>query len=375
MLALAGGVALARAGQQLGWRRGYGASLAAIIQTVAYLGPARLNGPLTQALTAPAMGALRRRGVGALGLFAACFAGRMVHNTLATAFFVFVLLGGLDAYAGTYDETLGELANLPSGPGPALASTAIGLVVWATIASLVQVFVYRRGMRRWPEPRSAVGDEPVEAGDLTERGRFDPRAVATAAAVAFTLLVASTAGPLLAAVAAWLLVAWSLSRPDRRAVPTGIALAVLLGGGSLAFSLIGGLGLETGLLRGSRALLIVLVATWLRAAARSGGIREVARRSLGRLRRIPAVPETVEVLDELGADVRLAPSGRALFAELRGARRRPVAMIDAVLGWVAGESDRFRAGPVPPPARLRLRPGDLVLVLAAAAPALTLTLA
>jgi len=158
-------------------------------------------------------------------------------------------------------------------------------------------------------------------------------------------------------------------------VPTGIALAVLLGGGSLAFSLIGGLGLETGLLRGSRALLIVLVATWLRAAARSGGIREVARRSLGRLRRIPAVPETVEVLDELGADVRLAPSGRALFAELRGARRRPVAMIDAVLGWVAGESDRFRAGPVPPPARLRLRPGDLVLVLAAAAPALTLTLA
>jgi len=374
VLALAGGVALARAGERFGWRRGYGASLAAMIQTIAYLGPARLNGPLTQALTAPVMGALEHRGVGALGQYVACFAGRMLHNTVATAFFVFVLLGGLDAYAGTYDETLGELAILPSGPGPALAFTGIGLVGWALVASLVQVTVYRRGMRRWPQATPEEGAEEVDTGDLAERGRFDPRAVALASVVAFSLLVASTAAPLLAGVALWLVLAWTLSRPDRRAVPTGVALALLIGGASLVFSLLGGLGLEVGLLRGSRALLIVLVATWLRAAARSGGIREVARRSLGRLRRIPSVPEAVEVLDELGAEVRLAPSGRALFAELRTARKRPVAMVDAVLAWVAGESDRFRAGRIPPPARLRLGPGDAALVVAAAAPAMLLIL-
>ena len=374
VLALAGGVALARAGQRFGARSAYGASLAAMVQTVAYLGPARLNGPLTQALTAPVMGALERRGVGTLGQFAACLAGRLLHNTLATAFFVFVLLGGLDAYAGTYDETLGELAFLPSGTDAALAFTAASLVGWAVVASIVQVILYRRGMRRWPRTTGPEPGSASEREDLGGRGRFDPRAVAVAATLAFGLLVASTAMPLLLAVAGWLAVAWVLSRPDRRAVPAGVALAVLLGGGSLVFSLLGGLGLEVGLRRGARALLIVLVATWLRAAARSGGIREVARRSLGRLRLVPAVPEAVEVLDELGAEAQLAPSGRALIGAMAAARRRPLAMVDAVLGWVAAEAERFRASLVPPPARLRVGPADVALVVFAAAPALALAL-
>ena len=375
VLALAGGAALARAGQRFGARISYGASLAAMIQTVAYLGPARLNGPLTQALTAPVMGALERRGVGVLGQFAACLIGRLLHNTLATAFFVFVLLGGLDAYAGTYDETLGELAALPEGAEAALAFTALSLVGWAFVASLVQVVLYRRGMRRWPPVTAAGPESTSEREDLGRRGRFDPRAVAVAATVAFGLLVASTATPLLLGVGAWLAVAWVLSRPDRRAVPAGVALALLLGGGSLAFSLLGGLGLEVALRRGARALLIVLVATWLRAAARSGGIREVARRSLGRLRAVPAVPEAVEVLDELGTEAQLVPSGRALIRAMASARRRPLAMVDAVLGWVAAESERFRASAVPPPSQLRLRPADVALVMVAAAPALLLALA
>lgn len=375
VLALAGGVALARAGERFGARGGYGASLAAMIQTIAYLGPARLNGPLTQALTAPGMGALERRGVGALGQFAACLAGRILHNTIATAFFVFVLLGGLDAYAGTYDETLGDLAFLPSGPGPALAFTALSLVGWGIVGSFVQVIVYRRGLRRWP---GAATDESL--GELTEevdggtRGRFDPRAVALAAVVAFGLLIASTAAPLLAAVGLWLCLAWAISRPDRRAVPAGVALALLLGGGALVFSLVGGLGLAVGVRRAARAMLLVLVATWLRAAARSDGIREVARRSLGRLRRVPSVPEAADVLEELGTEARLAPSGSALLGAMRSARKRPVPLLDAVLGWVAAESDRFRGRLLPTTARLRLGRRDVALVAAAAAPALALVL-
>ena len=40
-IALAGGVALARAGQRDGVRLGYGASLAATLQTIALIGPIR----------------------------------------------------------------------------------------------------------------------------------------------------------------------------------------------------------------------------------------------------------------------------------------------------------------------------------------------
>src|SRR6266516_3814556 len=60
-VALAGGVALARAALRDGIRLGYGASVAATLQTIALIGPARLNIPLTQALTAPLIGALEGR--------------------------------------------------------------------------------------------------------------------------------------------------------------------------------------------------------------------------------------------------------------------------------------------------------------------------
>jgi len=375
-LALAGGVALARAGERFGARRGYGASIAAMVQTVAYLGPARLNGPLTQAITAPMMGALERRGVGRLGQFLACSAGRLSHNLLATAFFIWVILGGLDAYAGTYDELLGRLVFLPRGATGALIATAASALAWTAVASAVQVHVYRRGLRRW---HAADGGLPIEPDAREPTGaaprRFDPRAVAVAAVLAFTLLIASTAAPLLAAVAAWLALAWALSRADREAVPAGLALTLLLAGGSLAFSLVGGLGLEVALRRAARAGLLVLVATWLRAAAGSDGVREVARRSLGRVRAIPAIPEAAAVLDELGTGRRLAPPGRALLAALGAARKRPRAMLDAVLAWITREASRFRVAAGRPPARLRLRPADGALVLLAAVPAVALLVA
>ena len=59
-IALAGGIALARTAALKGLRIGYGASAAAMLQTVAVMGPARVNGPLTQALTAPMLGALHQ---------------------------------------------------------------------------------------------------------------------------------------------------------------------------------------------------------------------------------------------------------------------------------------------------------------------------
>ena len=371
-VALAGGVALARAAQRSGARQGFGASLAAMLETVAIMGPARFGVPLTQAGTAPILGRLQARGVGLVPQFLACAGLRMLHNTLTVAFFIWVITGGLDAYAGTYDA-LGRRVGLEVGTTGTLLVTAAGLLAWAVFASTVQVRVYRRGLLRWPAESPAAAEEPPPDPGLAaaSRGRrLDPRAVALAACVAFGLLLSGTGWPLLAAVAAWLALAWAFARTDRAPVPAGLALAGLLAAGALAFSLGGGLGLEVALRRASRAALLVLTATWLRSAAGAEGLREVFRRTLSRLRRLPSVAEAVAVLDEIGSEGRLGRAGRSLLDQLRGVRRRPMPVLDAVLGWVARESAAFAPGRPAQSLRLRATAADWALVALAAAPAL-----
>src|SRR3954467_1000589 len=114
-IALAGGIALARTAALKGLRTGYGASGAAMLQTVAVMGPARVNGPLTQALTAPLLGALHRRGTSLPAQVAACFTIRLAHYTVLTAALVWIILGGVDAYVGSYDALTGWLGVLPEG--------------------------------------------------------------------------------------------------------------------------------------------------------------------------------------------------------------------------------------------------------------------
>ncbi len=369
-VALAGGTALARVAQRRGAREGYGASVAATLETVAIMGPARFGVPFTQALSAPLLGSMEGRGVRALGQFLACAAIRVLSNSAGTAFFIWVIAGGLDAYAGTYDA-LAERVGLSVSEGETLLLTGAGLLAWGAFASAVQVGVYRRGLRDWP----AGGEEPVPApvaDDGPDRGRFDPRAVALAAAVAFGLLLSGTAWPLLGACAAWLVVAWLTCRPDASALPTGLVLTGLLAGGALVFGLTAGLGVDESLRRASRAALLVLVATWLRAAAHAPGLREVARRALGRLRRLPAAPEAARTLDSIGSEGRLTAAGRALLDSLSGVRRRPLPVMDAVLSWVAAEAARYSPGAPVAPLALRARAADVVLVVLAAAPAVAL---
>jgi hypothetical protein len=236
----------------------------------------------------------------------------------------------------------------------------------------VQVGVYRRGLRRWPDLESAPeAEEEAEAG---ERRRFDPRAVAVAAVVAFGLLLSGTEWPLLGAVAAWLAVAWAAAQPDRAALPTGLALAGLLAGSALLFGLVGGAGVAIALRRALRAGLLVLAATWLRAAAGSAGLREVFRRGLGRVRAVPSMREAVRTLDELGSDRRLLAAGRDLAERLGRVPKRPLPLLDAVLDWVAHESARLRPAKRPPRPRLALGPLDGLLVTLAGLPVLALAL-
>src|SRR3954463_8370543 len=72
-LSLPGGVALALSARRFGLSRGYGASLAAMLQGVAILGPLRINGPLTQAISAPLIGRLPSRAA----QFASCLVLRL----------------------------------------------------------------------------------------------------------------------------------------------------------------------------------------------------------------------------------------------------------------------------------------------------------
>jgi hypothetical protein len=376
-IALAGGAALARVAQRLGARQGYGASLAAMLETVAIMGPARFGVPLTQAVTAPMLGRLEARAVGPALQMLACGSFRLLHNAATTAFFIWIVTGGLDAYAGTYDA-IGRRLGLEVGTADALLVTAAGLLVWAVFATVVQVSVYRRALRTWDgspgggagEPAAAAGPDPTWRG-----GRFDPRLVTAAAAVAFALLLFSTAWPVLAGVAAWLALAWAVSKPDPAPLPTGLVLTGLLALGALAFTLGGGLGADQALRRASRAGLLVLVATWLRAAAGSEGLREVWRRGLGRLRPLPSLPEAARTLEQIGTEGRLLAAGRSLSDSLSGVPKRPMAVVDAVLAWVRRESRSFRPGAAAPVPALKARPADWALLALAAAPAAGLPLA
>jgi hypothetical protein len=384
-IALAGGVALARVAERLGARLGFGASAAAMLETVAIIGPARFGVPFTQAMSAPILGRLHARGVGFWPQLLACATVRLLHNAATTAFFIWVVTGGLDAYAGTYDA-ISRRIGIEIGTADALVLTLLSLLAWAAFASTVQVLVYRRGLRAW----AAEGSErqhPTEGRPSrwepnvalsatfdTHLGRFDPRGVAGAALIAFVLLLSSTAWVLLAAVAAWLALAWVLSRPDRDALPPGLLFAAILAAGAFAFALGGGLGLDTALRRAGRAALLVLVATWLRAAARAAGLREVSRRVLGRLRRIPSAPEAAEVLHAIASEGRLAAAARSVTARVAQAQKRPMALLDAVLGWVMREAAAYRPPAPATPPRLRASPLDWTLMASAALPSLPLLL-
>jgi hypothetical protein len=373
-VSLAGGTALARAGQRLGARRGYGASLAAMLQSVAIIGPARLGVPLTQAISAPLLGRMEARGHGSVAQILSCAVIRMLHNSLGTAFFVGIVTG-LDAYAASYDRLLAGPLSLPTGSTSALVATAAGLLAWSAFGSTVQVLVYRRGLERWDhEPPGSRELAPDRGREAAGRGaeparRFDPRAVTLAAAAAFTLLLLSLEWALIAAVAAWLaLASVAAARPDRDVLPAGLLLAAVLAASALAFAVVGGLGLDLALRRASRAGLLVLVATWLRAAAGSEGLREVSRRTLRRLRSIPSLDDAGRALEELGSTPRLAAAGRALWTALAPVRKRPLPVADAVLGWVRWEAARFEPARAGAAIRVGLRGRDLLLLALAVAP-------
>jgi hypothetical protein len=355
-LTLPGGVALARAGRLFGLSRGYGASLAATLQGVAILGPLRVNGPLTQAITAPAIGRLRGR----TGQFAVCLTLRLAHYAVLNALAVWLLLGGVDGLVRTYEATTGWTHVLPQGRTAAILVTILYQAAWAVLLSAIQVAVYRRALREWPP--TGEDAEPVAAAASAPAAGVDARPLAVAAVVAFAVLLASTDPIVLAAVGAWLALAWALVRPDPQVVRVGLALAALLAATTLLAGVIGSLGFDDSLRRAVRAALLVLVATWLRGAAGPEGMRDVFRAVLNRVRGIGWAREAESLLERLDSGPRLTAAGRELVDALRDVDKRPGPVADATTAWVAAEARRGGGGEAPTVRSHRPRPRDRLLV-------------
>jgi hypothetical protein len=289
-----------------------------------------------------------------------------------TAAAIWIVLGGVDAYVGSYDTLTGWLGILPEGERGALIVTVVLNVGLAAFYTVTQVLVYRWALSSWPAEPTEV--HAPAAGPSEDRGsqRFDPRAITLAAGIAFALLLSGTWWALLAGVAAWLAVAWAVSRCDPEALGLGLALTALLFVSAAAATLIAGLGLDEALQRGTRAGLLVLVATWLRAAAGPAGLRETFRRALWRIRAVPPAREASAILDGLDSGGRLIASGRSLVDELGTIEMAPKPVAGVVRNWVAAEAAGFRAGVAAARARLKAAPRDGLLVALAAVPALAL---
>ena len=368
-LALTGGAALAREAELRGMREGYAASTAAMLQTVAIVGPLRFSAPLTQALSAPLLGSMHARGRRSAALVLACLAIRLLNYVAVTAFGLFILLGP-KAYAGSYKAVFGWLPFLPRGLAGALLLTAIFNLAAAAFYSVVQVWVYRRALSGWSE-RSvpAPASRPAEAPAGSPLAGADPRAALAAATLVTVALLVSHDWALLGGVAVWLALASALPRHwDRDVLRVGLLLAGLLGVGTLAASLIGGLGAEDAASRGVRGALLVLVATWLRLAAGSDGLSEAFRRALLRLRRIPGSVRAGEILHELDSGRPLAGSAKALRERLRGVPRDPIVVADAVLDWAAQEASSFPQRAPVPAARLYFGARDAALSMSLVLP-------
>jgi hypothetical protein len=162
---------------------------------------------------------------------------------------------------------------------------------------------------------------------------------------------------------------------DRDVLRIGATLAAVLGIGTLAASLLGGLGADQAASRGARGALLVLVATWLRMAAGSAGLREVFRRALQRLHRVPSAHEAGEILGELDSSRLLAGSTEALRDRLRGVRHHPVSVADAVLAWAAQEAHSIPVHDSTLAAELHFRARDALLAASLLLPAGALAVA
>jgi hypothetical protein len=358
-LALGGGVALARSGEKHGLRSGYGVSIAAIVQTVALIGPARVNAPLTQAISAPLMGWMQARGASRTARLLACLGLRLVHYAFLTVAAITIVVGGVDEYVDTYDKIADFLRVLPNGKTAAITLTIVGAAFYALLFSTIQTLVYERALRGWPGGPEGT-DGAVEAAGAPRAAHglrvwFAPGLVA----LAWIALLAKLEWVGIGAVAGvfFALTVFTRARKAGRTTWTvGVVLACVLAFGALLPAIIGAVDFEPAAQRAARAVLLVMSATWARAFAGSDGLREAARRTLWRLRLVPAAAEAARITEQLESDRELRPAATRLIDRLKGVEMLPLPLADALTGWVAAEAASYRPPGAEPPTFLPPKP-------------------
>lgn len=340
-VSLAGGIALARIGARTGARGGYGASLAVMTETVAVMGPARISGPVTQALSAPLLGSMHARGRGLSALLATCLAIRLTHYAVLTAFLLVVVVGGVDAYVDSYDRIV-ELTGglLPSGTTAAVALALVSNLAAAVLFSAVQVVVYRRALAEeddTPRSTAARGEAPAH------RSRRPVVALVWAVVACWILMLALPTWPVLAAVAAAVVGGTvAAGRSRRRAMQVGAGLGLALALGALGPGILGAVPFDDAVRRAVRALLLVTSASLVQAIAGADGVRHLASGALYALRRVPTTREAAALAPVLRADRRVVPASLELVERVREAAPAPRTLAAAVVAWVDHES---RLGP------------------------------
>ena len=331
-----------------------------MLETVAIIGPARFGVPLTQAITAPMLGRAR----GAADAAPAPVPGlpatppdpqhrRPPRSSSGSS------PAGSTPTSGTYDALGGTRRD--RGGGDRGARLHRGRAWWCGACSprAVQVMVYRRGLRSWDAIRAGRACQGIGRWRVRRpRTPVHTPAASTRApprsppAVAFGLLLSGTSWPLLGAVAAWL--ALAAAGVARRPVggAHGARLLRRPGRGRVPVRAGGRPGPRH---RGPRAAPGRACSCWWPPGCGrrpgSGGLREVGRRALGKLRRLPAMPEASAGArgHRLGGPPRRPrPARSRRRCATRPTRAWP--LVDAVLGWVVREasaevrSRRPRAG-------------------------------
>lgn len=352
VVGVVGGVPLARAAQRHGARAGYGTAIASLVETMAIMGPARMGIPVPHAISAPLLGSLERRGHSLATLALAGAAARTVYY-VATSALSIVLLIGLDAYLGSYERLRETFGFLPSGRAAALWLTLAFVVAWSSGAGLVQAWVIRRGLRRWPTGGAATEQVPSPEPSAPAH-RFSGVLVLLAIA-GFVATLASTDPRSLLAIGVVLTIAWTLTAAGWLALARGLLLALPLAVSTLLFGLVGGIGADLAARRGARVALLVLIAVWVHRAAGAQGLRVQSMRLVHRLRRSPTLALAGTILAASVSAEDFGGAARRLGARLRVVVRRPVPVLDASLAWLADESVRLAApkaeGASPPDVR------------------------
>jgi hypothetical protein len=131
-----------------------------------------------------------------------------------------------------------------------------------------------------------------------------------------------------------------LGRERLRDMRLGLALAAVFAIGAIGPALVGAVPWEDAGLRAVRAALLVLTATWARAAAGAEGVRSLFGSVLWAGRALPAAREAAALTAVLRSDSRLTEAGKDLLERLDQTELKVLPVADALTEWVVAESGR-----------------------------------